>query len=191
MDLINTLFYKTDVKTGKPRISKTKSITFIVFILFFLVGLYLYFTDPKYINDNKIALFISSIIMGLVFAAPTYIVGWLIGKLLYRNEAHTNITSNNEFVKISSTCPHDYAVRFKNAIESNDSDLAEKLLSSWDINDANYRYASIIYEGMPPTELSLVDLNERFKVAESMKSCDKSLRLWYQTTAIEVINLNK
>ena len=69
--------------------------------------------------------------------------------------------------------------------------MAGELLSSWNIDDANYKYASIIYEGMPPTELSLDDLNKMFMNAEKMKSCDESLRLWYQSTAIQVINLNK
>ena len=44
---------------------------------------------------------------------------------------------------------------------------------------------------MPPTDLSLDDLNKMFMNAEKMKSCDESLRLWYQSTAIQVINLNK
>lgn len=190
MDLLNTLFYKIDNETGQVRLSKTKVITCIVFVIFFLIAINLYFNDPQYVNDNKLSLFVASIVFALFFALPTYIVGWLITKLLYRNN-NTTISSNIDFVNIEKPCPHDFAIRFKNAIEANDSDLAEELLTSWDNNDANYRYATIIYEGMPPTDLSITDLNERFKVAESMKSCDESLRLWYQTTAIEVINLNK
>lgn len=191
MDVLNSLFYKKDNETGQFRFSKTKIITTIVFIVFFLFAIYLYSTSPEYVNENKFALFIAAIVVGLFFAVPTYILGLLIGKLLYRNQSTTTIVSNNDFVNLKTSCPHDYAIRFKSAIEANDSDSAEELLSSWDINDANYKYASIIFEGMPPTELSLVDLEERFKVAETMKSCDESLRLWYQTTAIQVINLNK
>ena len=190
MDLLNTIFYKIDNETGQVRLSKTKIITCMVFIIFFLLAIILYFNDPQYANDNKLLLFTASFVFGLLFAVPTYIVGWLICKFLYHNKT-TTISSDNDLVNIKSPCPHDYAIRFKNAIETNDSDSAEELLSGWDNNDANYKYATIIFEGMPPTNLSLVDLNERFKVAESMKSCDESLRFWYQTTAIQVINLNK
>ncbi|MBE6486674.1 MAG: hypothetical protein E7Z85_07545 [Methanosphaera stadtmanae] len=191
MDFLNALFYKRDNETGQLRLSKTKVITSLVFIIFFLFAVNLYFNSPEFVNEDKMSLFVASIIFGLFFAVPAYIIGWLISKFLSGKQTTTTIVSNNDFVNLKSHCPHDYAIRFKEAIEANDSDLAEELLYSWDVNDANYKYASIIFEGMPPTELSLVDLNERFKVAETMKSCDESLRLWYQTTAIQVINLNK
>lgn len=190
MDLLNTLFYKIDNETGQIRLSKTKVITWIVFIIFFIIAINLYYTSPQFTKDDKILLFLSSIVFGLVFAVPTFVIGWLISKFIYRGTS-TTITSNNDFVKLKNPCPHDYAIRFKKAIEENNSDLAGELLSSWNIDDANYKYASIIYEGMPPTELSLDDLNKMFMNAEKMKSCDESLRLWYQSTAIQVINLNK
>ena len=191
MDLLKILFYKTDNNTGQQRLSKTKIITCIVFIIFFIFAINLYLTDSQFVNVDKFIIFFSAIVVGLFFAVPVYIIGWLITRFLYRNQVTTSVESNIDFVNVKTQCPHDYAVRFKRAIEVNDSDLAEELLSNWDITDANCKYASIIFEGMPPSNLSLVDLEECFKVAETMKSCDESLRLWYQTTAIQVINLNK
>lgn len=190
MDLLNTLFYKIDNETGQIRLSKTKVITWIVFIIFFIIAINLYYTSPQFANDDKILLLLSSIVFGLVFAVPTFVIGWLISKFMYRGTS-TTITSDNDFVKLNNPCPYDNAIRFKKAIEENNSDLAGELLSNWNVDDANYRYASIIYEGMPPTDLSLDDLNKMFMNAEKMKSCDESLRLWYQSTAIQVINLNK
>ena len=203
MTLIETLFYKADESTNQMRISKTKVITCIVFIVFFILAMIIY-TDPAYKDTNIIILLLSAIVFGLIFAVPTFIVGWLIGKLLNRNKtknysntgpvynpppAQNGIdTQNTEKTEDSLM---EYAKEFKEAVESDNVDLASQLLLKWDKNDANYRYASLIFDGMPPTELSLTEMNEMLKTADNMNAYDESLRQWYRTTSLEVINLNK
>lgn len=203
MTLIETLFYKADESTNQMRISKTKVITCIVFIVFFILAMIIY-TDPAYKDTNIIILLLSAIVFGLIFAVPTFIVGWLIGKLLNRNKAknYSNTspdynpppaqngidTQNTEKTEDSLM---EYAKEFKEAVESDNVDLASQLLLKWDKNDANYRYASLIFDGMPPTQLSLTEMNEMLETADNMKAYDESLRQWYRTTALEVINLNK
>lgn len=208
MDLMKTLFYKTDESTNQLRLSKTKVISSIVFIIFFGLSLVFYLTSPDFKDTNILSLLIASIVFGLIFAVPTFIVGWILGKLLNRNKPKNYSIENNldfnpmETVNMEENtnvkesiedvpCPYDTAIKFKEAIEKDDSDLASNLLLKWDNNDANYKYASIIFEGMPPSDLSLNELNEMLKSADSMKACDESLREWFKSTALQVINLNK
>lgn len=236
MTLIEKLFYKTDESTNQMRISKTKTITCIVFALFFILAMTIYLTSPQ--SNNIFILIIAAILVGLVFAFPTFIVGWLIGKLLNRNktknigskrdlnpqpsqnintaqtqninEAYNhnpdNVTPNIDFN--TQTAPNinpapsydskkkeeilpDYAKEFKRAVEEDDTTLASDLLLKWDKNDANYKYASLIFEGIPPTDLSLTQMNEILKTADNMKAYDESLKDWYRSTAVEVINMNR
>jgi len=44
---------------------------------------------------------------------------------------------------------------------------------------------------MPPSTLSLIELENILKSAEKLNACDESLRDWFKSTALEVINLNK
>ena len=44
---------------------------------------------------------------------------------------------------------------------------------------------------MPPSDVTLVDLNNWLDTADKMNAYDNSLKSWYRDTAIEVINLNK
>ena len=76
-------------------------------------------------------------------------------------------------------------------MEEDDTTLASDLLLKWDKNDANYKYASLIFEGIPPTDLSLTQMNEILKTADNMKAYDESLKDWYRSTAVEVINIPK
>ena len=70
---------KTSTKVNYNVIAKdTKVITWIVFIIFFIIAINLYYTSPQFANDDKILLFLSSIVFGLVFAVPTFVIGWLI-----------------------------------------------------------------------------------------------------------------
>ena len=203
MTLIETLFYKADESTNQMRISKTKVITCIVFIVFFILAMIVY-TDQAFKDTNIIILLLSAIVFGLIFAVPTFIVGWLIGKLLNRNKAknYSNttqdynppLTQNNidtQKTEKTENSLTDYAKEFKEAVESDNVDLASQLLLKWDKNDANYRYASLIFDGMPPTQLSLTEMNEMLKTADNMNAYDESLKGWYRTTSLEVINLNK
>jgi len=187
MDL-KGLLYKNDEYTGEYRISKTKLVTCIMFVIFFIFAMYIYLTDGQFAQNSIVSLF-AAVIVGAVFAVPTYIIGLLISKILYRDKAD-QITSNMDFNNYNRPCSHDYAVKFKGAVEANDGDLAGELLASWDKNDANYKYASLIYEGMPPTKLSKMELFSILNQADKMTACDESLRHWYRSTAMEVINLN-
>lgn len=186
---LKELFYKNDEFTGEYRISKTKLISCMVFIVFFLFAMSLYLTDAQYTQTNILGLLIAAIIVGVLFAVPTYILGLLISKIIYRNKAGQNL-SNPNLNDFNKQCPHDYAFRFKSAIEANNSDLARDLLTSWDKNDANYKYASLIYDGMPPTKLSKLELYSLLNEADKMNACDGSLKQWYRATAIQVISLN-
>lgn len=205
MNPIETLFYKSDDNTNQMRLSKTKVISSIVFILFFIFSINMYLTTSPYKDSSIIVILITSILFGLIFAIPTFIVGWLINKLLNRNKHkkysnntnynHTvpqnnvadNKTENNE----SKNSSEDYAKQFKNAVEIDDVNLASNILSKWNKNDANYKYATLIFEGMPPSELSLTEMNELLSSADNMKATNESLKEWYRSTAVEVINLNK
>lgn len=204
MTLTEKLFYKIDESSNQKRISKTKVITCIVFIIFFLFSITMFFTHPNYRNSNIILVLFTSVIYGLMFAVPTYIVGWLIGKLLNRNRTKSYSTTNTDYnstvtqkenntkpEKIEKDTANNYAKEFKEAVETDNVDLASDILSKWDKNDANYKYASLIFEGMPPTELSITEMNEIMKTADNMKAQDESLKEWYKSTALEVININK
>ena len=204
MEIIDSLFYKTDENTGRRRVSKTKLITCIVFLFFFVFALYVYIDDPGLYEGGTVIMLIASVLIGLIFAVPTFVVGWLIGKLLNRNRSTPSggygqnsspaQTQNPEDTPIIQDFTNmdapDCAGEFKKAIEDDNGDLAADLLRKWDRNDANYRYASIIFEGMPPSTLSSDELNELLSAADGMRARDESLREWFRSTAVQVISLH-
>jgi hypothetical protein len=106
-------------------------------------------------------------------------------------QEYKNINNDEELNKKENECPEEYAKEFKRAVEEDNIDLAQDLLNKWNKDDANYVYASIIFEGMPPTTLSIEELTTMFNTGNNMKSCDESLKDWFKSTAMEVINLNK
>ncbi len=194
------LVYKDDENTGQKRISKAKIISLIVFVLMFLFGI----SQPN-TNVSGFVVFLAAIVFGLFFSVPVFIVGWLIGKLLSRTNKSSvqttqmpqsnptsipNTSRNNTDNKESVPCPHNNALRFKNAIDDNNAELAESILSGWEIDDANYLYARIIFDGMPPSSVELSQLNDWFERAENMSACDNNLRSWFKSTALQVINLH-
>ena len=75
-NFIKKIFYKKDKYTGNLRIAKTNTISLIVFIVFFL------FEFSFIPNASFGILLIASIIFGLIFAIPTYIIGWVLGKVI-------------------------------------------------------------------------------------------------------------
>ena len=229
MDLLDILIYKKDNITGMKRVSKTKLITLIVFLVFFIISISMYLTNPEFQNNNIIVILLASIIFALIFAVPTFIIGFLIGKFIIKDNSNATVNNNqnynqtnnnqnynqtnnnqnfsqnnnrkeynkinkdnptsNDFVR-NNPCPHSFAKEFKEAIDENDEDAAKNILLKWDSNDANHKYASIIYEGMPPTDITLSQLNEWLQQADNMEACDKSLREWFKSTALEVISLH-
>ena len=72
--IITKLFYKTDKYTGELRIAKAKTVSIVVFVVmfFFEVGISL----AQY---SFIVVLIAGIVFGLIFAVPTYIIGYLLG----------------------------------------------------------------------------------------------------------------
>ena len=61
------------------RIAKTKTISIVVFILFFLAGLIIGAPGVPFI-----AVAITAVFFGLIFAVPTYIIGFIIGWVMDR-----------------------------------------------------------------------------------------------------------
>ena len=78
-NLITKLFYKNDKYTGKLRIAKTKIITIAVFFIFFLFEIVTFAT-----GNSFVVVFIAAVIFGLIFAIPTFIIGWIVGKVIDR-----------------------------------------------------------------------------------------------------------
>ena len=72
--IVTKLFYKTDKYTGELRIAKAKTISIVVFVVMFL------FEVSISLAEYSIAVvFIAAIVFGLIFAVPTYIIGYLLG----------------------------------------------------------------------------------------------------------------
>ena len=70
------LIYKYDYATNTTRISKTKAITIAVFVIFFI------WSFPDFLKEGILSAIFSSIIVGLIFAVPTFIVGFIISKII-------------------------------------------------------------------------------------------------------------
>ncbi|WP_405270628.1 zinc-ribbon domain-containing protein [Methanobrevibacter sp.] len=72
--IISKLFYKTDKYTGELRFAKSKSISILVFVAMFLLAMF--------VNLGQfplISVFLAAIIVGLVFAIPTFLIGYALG----------------------------------------------------------------------------------------------------------------
>ena len=77
--IVSKLFYKTDKYTGELRFAKTKTISIGVFILMFLFSMSVGIEGASFI-----ALLLTSIIFGLVFAVPVFVVGFILGLVIDR-----------------------------------------------------------------------------------------------------------
>ena len=75
IDLKNLLFFWQD-KNGNYRISKTKVISTVIFVIIFIMGL----------ASLKVLTFFSAILLGLVVEIPVFIIGSAIHKLSSRDE---------------------------------------------------------------------------------------------------------
>lgn len=71
--IVTKLFYKIDKYSGDLRIAKTKTASIVVFIAFFLLGISIRTSASLFV------VFLASIIFGLIFAVPTYIIGFVLG----------------------------------------------------------------------------------------------------------------
>lgn len=77
--IISNLFYKEDRNTGEVRIAKAKTISIGVFVLMFIFSM-----SVGVEGASIFVLFLTSIIFALIFAIPTYVVGFIIGILVDR-----------------------------------------------------------------------------------------------------------
>jgi hypothetical protein len=91
----------------------------------------------------------------------------------------------------NNDCPHDFAKQFKEAIERNDGNKAADLLLPWPSDDANRKYAFIIFDGTPPSNVSHSELMGWLDTADSMKACDPSLKPLFRNVALQVIDMHK
>lgn len=72
--IVSKLFYKTDKYTGEFRIAKTKTISIVVFVVMFFCEIGINLAEYSFA-----IVLITGIIFGLIFAVPTYIIGYLLG----------------------------------------------------------------------------------------------------------------
>ena len=75
--IVSKLFYKTDKYTDELRIAKTNTISIAVFVLVFLFAIV--------VNASSYSVFVTvfaAIIVGLIFAVPTYIIGYILGLVI-------------------------------------------------------------------------------------------------------------
>ena len=102
---LDKLIYKQE--NNRMRISKTKVITILVFIIFFIWSLHDFLFDPKYAYLGTGSAVLSAIMVGLIVSIPTLIVGFIISRILEkRNNAlktstsRTNLNSQNNLADI-------------------------------------------------------------------------------------------
>ena len=72
--IVSKLFYKTDKYTGELRIAKAKTISIVVFVVMFLFEVSISLAQYSFI-----VVLIAAIVFGLIFAVPTYLIGYLLG----------------------------------------------------------------------------------------------------------------
>ncbi|MDO5831291.1 MAG: hypothetical protein Q4Q14_00505 [Methanobrevibacter sp.] len=78
--IISKLFYKTDKYTGQLRLAKAKSLSIGMFVVMFLFGI-----SMGSATASSGAVFIAAILFGLLFAIPTYLVGYALGWIVDRS----------------------------------------------------------------------------------------------------------
>ena len=77
--LISKVFYKTDRYTGELRFAKAKSISIIIFVATFLFGMVSGVEGVSFF-----VVLLTAIIFGLIFAIPTYVLGFIVGIIIER-----------------------------------------------------------------------------------------------------------
>lgn len=101
---LEKLIYKQDMKNNTMRISKTKVISIIVFIIFFIWPLYDFLFDLKYSYMGLGSAVLAAIFIGLIVSVPTFIIGFIISKITGKTNkssqtidtSPTNINSQNK-----------------------------------------------------------------------------------------------
>ncbi len=72
--IVSKLFYKTDKYTGELRFAKAKSISILIFVLMFVFAMAVGVEGSSFV-----VLLLTAIIFGLMFAIPTYVLGFIVG----------------------------------------------------------------------------------------------------------------
>lgn len=80
--LKDTIFYCED-DDGNLRLSKTKIICWIVFLIGTIYSIFININDPT-IDNTLISLIVASIVLGIIFAIPFYIIGYTFHYFLKR-----------------------------------------------------------------------------------------------------------
>ena len=77
--IVSKLFFKTDKYSGNLRIGKAKSISIIVFVIFFLFGISMGSATMPFVG-----LVFTAILFGLIFAIITFVIGFILGWIVNR-----------------------------------------------------------------------------------------------------------
>ena len=82
MSILETLLYKEDAKTNELRVSKTKVISWIVFVLMFIYAFLFNTASPVHMNAGTL-IFIC-LMTALIPTVVVFAIGTLIGYLIDR-----------------------------------------------------------------------------------------------------------
>lgn len=82
MSLLEKLIYKQDAKTNELRISKTKVISWIVFVLMFIYALFFNLASPYYMNAGTLIFicFMTALIPTVIVFVIGYVIGYILDK---------------------------------------------------------------------------------------------------------------
>ena len=164
------LIYKQNDADNTMRISKTKVITIIVFIIFFA------WSFPDFLNDGLLSALITAILVGLIMAIPTFVVGWVIGKLLNKivsPKNNVNYKNTNQVMSKGNNKNYDYKASKEDKIKminkiSDDSILAEIL-----VNEREYWVPDIILNRISNQEILINLLREESRSSSVPGYCFK------------------
>lgn len=143
--LIAELFYKKDKKTNQLRISKTKLISLIVFLLVFFV---LFFSNWDYYGSIYPEDIFIYIVIALFITIPTFLVGWLLGYFIDK-DIQPEINNNQIPFNNQQNMMHQYNnqnhniqqnMNQKNQQRRQDEKI-NKQLENMDVNDIIQRVA--------------------------------------------------
>lgn len=107
---LEKLILKHDIENNTMRISKTKVISILVFIIFFIWPLHDFLFDPRYSYLGIGSAVLAAIFIGLIFSVPTFIIGFIISKIIGKTNkssqtidtSSTNINSQNKLAGIDT-----------------------------------------------------------------------------------------
>lgn len=107
---VNLIDIKSESSAVKRRISKTAAITVIVFIVFFAWSFHDFITLPKYGYLGVGQALLSSTFVGIFVSVPVFIVGFIIRKIITKDDKGSNAGNIAPSTpKISSTARNESA----------------------------------------------------------------------------------